>query len=65
MLVMRLEELLEEIPFYHASASLEGIQIDSIEMDSRVNSPNSLFVCISGYTQDGHDFVDQAISNGA
>ncbi len=65
MLVMRLVELLEEIPFYNASTSLEGIQIDSIEMDSRVNSPNSLFVCISGYTQDGHDFVDQAISNGA
>lgn len=65
MLVMRLEELLEEIPFYHASASLKGMQIDSIEMDSRVDSPNSLFVCISGYTQDGHDFVDQAISNGA
>lgn len=39
--------------------------ISSIEMDSRKVRNGSLFVCITGYTVDGHDFVYQAIENGA
>ncbi|WP_404459178.1 UDP-N-acetylmuramoyl-L-alanyl-D-glutamate--2,6-diaminopimelate ligase [Oceanobacillus kapialis] len=62
---MRLDELLEEIPFYNVDVSIKDIVIASVDMDSRKVIPNSLFVCISGYTQDGHDYVEQAVANGA
>jgi UDP-N-acetylmuramoyl-L-alanyl-D-glutamate--2,6-diaminopimelate ligase len=39
--------------------------ITSIEMDSREVKKGSLFICVKGYTVDGHDFAEQAIKNGA
>ncbi len=43
----------------------DDVQIESICYDSRVVKANSLFVAIKGYAHDGHDYVDQAIKNGA
>ncbi len=43
----------------------ENPEIESIEMDSRQVSAGSLFVCISGFTVDGHDFAKQAAAAGA
>ncbi|WP_028398914.1 UDP-N-acetylmuramoyl-L-alanyl-D-glutamate--2,6-diaminopimelate ligase [Ectobacillus panaciterrae] len=40
-------------------------EIISIEMDSRQVKEGSLFVCISGFTVDGHDFIQQAAAQGA
>ncbi|MCY9266874.1 Mur ligase domain-containing protein, partial [Bacillus licheniformis] len=37
----------------------------SIEMDSREVKTGSLFVCIKGYTVDGHDYARQAAEKGA
>jgi UDP-N-acetylmuramoyl-L-alanyl-D-glutamate--2,6-diaminopimelate ligase len=39
--------------------------IKSIEMDSRKVIDGSLFICIEGYTVDGHDFAVQAVEKGA
>ncbi len=39
--------------------------ISSIEMDSREVKPGSLFICIKGYTVDGHDYAQKAVENGA
>jgi UDP-N-acetylmuramoyl-L-alanyl-D-glutamate--2,6-diaminopimelate ligase len=39
--------------------------IASIEMDSREVKPGSLFVCVKGYTVDGHDFAQKAVEMGA
>ncbi len=39
--------------------------IESIAVDSRKVVPNSLFVCIEGFTVDGHDYVLQAVEKGA
>ncbi|RBW70394.1 UDP-N-acetylmuramoyl-L-alanyl-D-glutamate--2,6-diaminopimelate ligase [Bacillus taeanensis] len=39
--------------------------ITSIEMDSREVKSGSLFICIKGFTVDGHNFVNQAIEKGA
>lgn len=39
--------------------------ITSIEMDSREVKTGSLFVCIRGYTVDGHQFAQIAEKNGA
>ncbi|GAB3793553.1 UDP-N-acetylmuramoyl-L-alanyl-D-glutamate--2,6-diaminopimelate ligase [Virgibacillus kimchii] len=62
---MKLTALLSGIPFYEASSQIDHIEIDALEMDSRTVTEGSLFVCISGFTVDGHHFVDQAVSNGA
>ena len=35
------------------------------ETDSRKIQPGQIFVAIKGHTVDGHDYIDQAISNGA
>ena len=39
--------------------------IYSIEEDSRVKAENYLFCCIKGFKIDGHDYVHEAIHNGA
>lgn len=62
---MRLKELLDGIEFYQTSESIKDINIVNVEMDSRKVEPGSLFVCIEGYTVDGHNFLQQAIDKGA
>lgn len=39
--------------------------VSHITMDSREIIEGSLFVCIKGYTVDGHDFAEQAVKQGA
>lgn len=41
------------------------IVIETIEDDSRVKQSNGLFFCIEGLNKDGHDYVNEAIQNGA
>lgn len=41
------------------------ITINSLMIDSRKKSSDALFFCIKGMANDGHLFIDQAISNGA
>lgn len=44
---------------------LEDLGIEKLSTDSRNCGPNSMFFCIEGVTADRHDFVDDAIKNGA
>ena len=37
----------------------------SVSIDSRTVTPNGIFVAIRGTQSDGHDFISQAIENGA
>lgn len=67
MFMMKLTELLSILPFYKA---LNHNQIDDkiihgIEIDDRNVKSGDLFICIKGYTVDGHDYAKQAIENGA
>ena len=62
---MKLNELIESLKVYKINSNLSDQFIYSIEMDSRNVGENSLFVCIDGFTVDGHDYVDQAVNNGA
>jgi UDP-N-acetylmuramoyl-L-alanyl-D-glutamate--2,6-diaminopimelate ligase len=57
---MKLKELLSVLPFYQCSADIEDIKIAGINMDSRAVEAGDLFICINGFTVDGHDFVPQA-----
>ncbi|KOO40741.1 UDP-N-acetylmuramoyl-L-alanyl-D-glutamate--2,6-diaminopimelate ligase [Priestia koreensis] len=43
----------------------ENAEITSIEMDHRQVKKGSLFVCVKGYTVDGHDFATLAVESGA
>ncbi|MEE3893832.1 UDP-N-acetylmuramoyl-L-alanyl-D-glutamate--2,6-diaminopimelate ligase [Priestia megaterium] len=43
----------------------QNIDITSIEMDSREVKPGALFICIDGYTVDGHNFAQMAVEKGA
>ncbi|WML27567.1 UDP-N-acetylmuramoyl-L-alanyl-D-glutamate--2,6-diaminopimelate ligase [Neobacillus sp. OS1-33] len=61
---MKLQKLLKNlhllIPFKG-----EDLEITSIENDNRKVQNGSLFICIKGYTVDGHDFAKAAVKNGA
>ncbi|WP_066252585.1 UDP-N-acetylmuramoyl-L-alanyl-D-glutamate--2,6-diaminopimelate ligase [Neobacillus drentensis] len=61
---MKLQKLLKNlhllIPFKG-----EDVEITSIENDNRKVQNGSLFICIKGYTVDGHDFAEAAVKNGA
>lgn len=40
-------------------------QFTAVTSDSRQVKPGTLFVAVVGGKQDGHDFIDQAVANGA
>lgn len=42
-----------------------NIDITSVVYDSRKITPGSLFVCIKGYSFDGHSYIEKAIEDGA
>ncbi len=44
---------------------VSDISISSIEFDSRKVKQGSCFVAVKGFTVDGHDFVKEAVENGA
>ncbi len=48
-----------------SSSPHEKTEIRSIHYDSRTVTPGGMFVAITGYQSDGHDFIDQAIERGA
>jgi UDP-N-acetylmuramoyl-L-alanyl-D-glutamate--2,6-diaminopimelate ligase len=61
---MRLQELLTHLhPLIPYSG--ENPEITSIENDNRKVQHGSLFICIKGYTVDGHDFAEKAVKSGA
>lgn len=61
---MKLHELLNNL---HALVPFSGENPDitSIENDNRKVQQGSLFICIKGYTVDGHDFAEAAVKSGA
>ena len=61
---MRLKEILNDIDFELKKGSLEK-EIDEIQYDSRKIEEDNLFVAVSGFELDGHQFIDQAIKKGA
>ena len=45
--------------------SLGKLEINAISSRAQDVVPGGLFLAVKGYTADGHDYIDQAISNGA
>lgn len=61
---MILERLIRNLDFYllHGSTDLE---ISDIFFDSREVKENGVFICLCGETVDGHDYIKDALQNGA
>jgi UDP-N-acetylmuramoyl-L-alanyl-D-glutamate--2,6-diaminopimelate ligase len=61
---MKLQDLLQHL---HLLVPYQGDnpEITSIENDNRKVQAGSLFICIKGYTVDGHDFAESAVKSGA
>lgn len=60
----KLDELIHHLQIYQKSLE-QNPYITSITMDSREVTEGSLFICINGYTVDGHDFAEAAVKAGA
>lgn len=61
---MNTQELFTILPIQQVVGTLPD-RITDIEVDSRAVQPGGVFVCIEGFTVDGHDYVGQAVENGA
>jgi UDP-N-acetylmuramoyl-L-alanyl-D-glutamate--2,6-diaminopimelate ligase len=48
-----------------SSSGNTGIEVDSIEFDSRKVKPGTVFVAVRGTQVDGHDFISKAVELGA
>lgn len=62
---MKLGELLRVLPIYQAENIDLNYNINHIRMDDRKVNKGDLFVCIKGFTVDGHDFAEKALEKGA
>lgn len=61
---MKLKRILEGINFKLIKGNLD-IEINDIKYDSREIQKDDLFIAISGFKVDGHDFIEAAVKNGA
>ncbi|WP_269799212.1 UDP-N-acetylmuramoyl-L-alanyl-D-glutamate--2,6-diaminopimelate ligase [Bacillus xiapuensis] len=61
---MKLMDLLKSIPFYQMEGSANP-EVLSIENDHRKIEKGALFICIKGYTFDGHEVAQEAVHKGA
>lgn len=66
---MKLSSLLYQCPILCPAAGADGKGFDpeilSIVSNSRDVRPGSLFIAVKGLKADGHDYMDQALENGA
>ncbi|MFC4404671.1 UDP-N-acetylmuramoyl-L-alanyl-D-glutamate--2,6-diaminopimelate ligase [Gracilibacillus xinjiangensis] len=60
-----LKNLLKHIPSFQINSLFDDVTINSIEIDHREVKPGSLFICIKGFTVDGHQYAQSAYENGA
>lgn len=54
---MNIKELIDGVAY--------DFEVSGLQINSRMVKPGDLFVCINGYTVDGHDYAADAMSNGA
>lgn len=60
---MNLVQLLGDYP--GLLSSVPDVEVKNICYDSRKVTENSLFVCVTGFVTDGHEYAGAAVQNGA
>lgn len=60
---MKLKDIINNCKVIDVKGNLE-LDINSIEFDSRKVNETTLFVCIKGYSVDGHSFIKTAYNQG-
>lgn len=61
---MRLTSIVKDLEFELVKGDL-NIEVEAVAFDSREVKQNSVFVAVSGFTVDGHNFIPKAINQGA
>ncbi|WP_047151550.1 UDP-N-acetylmuramoyl-L-alanyl-D-glutamate--2,6-diaminopimelate ligase [Aneurinibacillus tyrosinisolvens] len=61
---MQLGHLLAVLTLWHTQGDVD-IEITGIQVDSRKVKPGDLFVCLPGFTVDGHEYAEKAVAAGA
>lgn len=61
---MYAEELVSALPVKKVIGTLPN-KIMDVAVDSRNVQKHTMFICIEGYTVDGHDYAQQAVDSGA
>jgi len=61
---MKLPEVLKDTEYTLLYGDLDK-EVTSVEYDSRKVTEGALFVCVIGFTVDGHSFASKAVSQGA
>jgi len=62
---MRLDDLINGIDALDMSDLYPDMEVGFITCDSRQVGPGAVFVAIPGTQGDGHDYIEQALANGA
>ena len=63
---MKLNALIGSVPGkVSVFGNIEGLEIESLCVDSRKATPGALFFCTPGLRMDAHDFAPQAVAKGA
>ena len=60
-----LQKIFAELSLDYSPRQLPALPIEGISINSRAVKPGHLFVAMKGGSLDGHDFIEQAIENGA
>lgn len=61
---MKLEQLINKLLFTHIIGDVD-VEVAGIHNDSRAIKDNDMFVCTKGAKENGHNYIPQAIANGA
>ena len=60
-----LQHIFTELPLPSCMKGIPDIPINGIAIDSRAVKPGHLFVAMTGGTADGHNYIHNAVENGA
>ena len=61
---MKLYDIIENLKFVGIK-HYKDVDIDALSCNSQEIMNNGIYFCIKGLSQDGHEFANEAISNGA
>lgn len=62
---MNIDDLVGVLPVHEIHGAYKNIRINDIKMDHREITAQDAFICVKGFTVDGHDFAAEAVKKGA